>query len=142
MVSAVPPDFEITLNSVRAGSQSSRNSAIGSGSTLSSTKSRGASRGRQVVEALAERRLQAVVPSAEPPMPSTTILSKRPARAAAYSSTRSRTLVSWGRSSQRRSAARRPCTARTAARVGAASAPSSASVIPCSGPTASASKFV
>ncbi len=82
MVSAVPPDFEMTMNSVRSSTSRARRSAMVPGSTLSSTWKRGLLLRPFLVSVFQSRLLRAVCsaigPSAEPPMPSSTTSSNLP----------------------------------------------------------------
>jgi hypothetical protein len=110
MVSAVLPDLLITLNSVVPGLQRRMTPPTIVGSTLSTTKSFG-----RVVEcalrlcrAGESAACSASVPSAEPPMPSTTRFWKAPRRAAAKAWHAARALRSSGRSRKPSCPAARP----------------------------------
>ena len=79
IVSGVAPDFEMTLNRHSAGSNESRNSPIRSGSMLSSTKRRGSPPGGPSCGTGCSARSAArCCPSADPPMPSTTMFRSAP----------------------------------------------------------------
>src|SRR2546423_2292271 len=102
IVSAVPPDFDVTMKTVRSNRSRASNAAMVSGSTLSRTCSRGkpprvsASSMFQPLGLSAVRK--AIGPSAEPPIPSITTSSNFPRTDSAYVSTCLRSSLSPPRS--------------------------------------------